>query len=97
MASAHTLNHRVATVRRRLYRDLVFRRSIYGYLFVLPALAFLIAFSIYPTLNGFYLSLTEYSLLKPPRWVGLENYTALVGDALYLATAKRLYLIAAKP
>ena len=84
MASAQTPNHRGATLRRKLYRNLVFRRSIYGYLFVLPALAFFVAFSIYPTLNGFYLSLTEYSLLKPPRWIGLENYTALFRDALFL-------------
>lgn len=70
-------------LRRSLYRRLVFRRSIYGALFVTPALLFFIAFNLYPTISGFYLSLTEYSLLKPPRWVGLENYAALQNDALF--------------
>jgi len=70
-------------LQRSLYRDLVFRRSIYGVIFVVPALLFFLVFSLYPTINGFYLSLTEYSLLKPPRWVGFGNYAALPGDMLF--------------
>lgn len=64
-------------------QGLAARRGLYGFLFVAPALVFFLVFNLYPTVNGFYLSLTEYSLLKPPRWIGLENYTALFGDALF--------------
>jgi multiple sugar transport system permease protein len=81
--TARGFSVRFASLRKRAYRDLVFRRSIYGMMFVLPALLFFLAFNLYPTINGFYLSLTEYSLLKPPRWVGLANYAALPSDNLF--------------
>lgn len=81
--TARGLSERVQALNRNLYRSFVFRRKIYGILFVAPAVLFFLVFSVYPTLNGFYLSLTEYSLLKPPRWIGLANYAALPGDALF--------------
>ncbi|MHB0875548.1 MAG: carbohydrate ABC transporter permease [Anaerolineae bacterium] len=83
LANTNRLGARVGRIRQSAYRNLVFRRSIYGFLFVLPALLFFLAFNLYPTINGFYLSLTEYSLLKPPRWVGLANYGMLPNDNLF--------------
>lgn len=81
--SAGVVRERYGRLKRSAYRDLVFRRSIYGIMFVAPALLFFLAFNLYPTINGFYLSLTEYSLLKPPRWIGFANYTAMADDALF--------------
>ena len=65
-------------------RDMIFRRSIFGILFVAPAMLFFWIFNLYPTLNGFYLSLTKYTLLKPPEYIGLSNYTKLATNSQFL-------------
>jgi multiple sugar transport system permease protein len=65
-------------------RNLFFRRSIYGMLFVAPAMIFFFVFSLYPMVNGIYLSLTEYTLLKPPRYIGLENYINLFNNKEFI-------------
>lgn len=64
-------------MRAFIRREFLYRRSVYGILFVAPAMFFFLVFSLYPTLNGFYLSLTEYTLLKPPNFVGIDNYIKL--------------------
>ena len=67
-------------MRTWMQREFLYRRRVYGVLFVAPAMLFFLVFSLYPTLNGFYLSLTEYTLLKPPEFVGFENYTKLADN-----------------
>ncbi|MEZ4864816.1 MAG: sugar ABC transporter permease [Caldilineaceae bacterium] len=62
---------------RRRFR---FRREYYGLLFVLPAMLFFLIFSIYPMFSGLYYSLTRFTLLKPPVFVGLDNFTKLLAD-----------------
>lgn len=68
----------------RFKRDLVFRRSIYGILFVAPAMLFFLIFNLYPMVNGFYMSLTEYTLLRPPVWIGFGNYIGLLENKEFL-------------
>lgn len=51
-----------------------------GLLFVLPWLISLLVFTTYPVLGTFYLSLTDYSIAEPPRWVGLDNFRTLFTD-----------------
>lgn len=68
----------------RFKRDLVFRRSIYGILFVAPAMLFFLIFNLYPMVNGFYMSLTEYTLLRPPVWIGFDNYIGLLENKEFL-------------
>ncbi len=41
-------------------------------------------FNVFPVLFGFYLSLTDYDLLNPPQWVGLDNFRNLLDDPLFL-------------
>ena len=50
------------------------RDDLPGYLFLLPWLIGLIAFTLGPTLASLYLSFTKFDLLSPPRWAGLDNY-----------------------
>nr|WP_235854786.1 sugar ABC transporter permease [Nonomuraea aridisoli] len=38
------------------------------------------AFTIGPILRSLYLSFTEYTLLKPPEWLGLDNYREMLDD-----------------
>ncbi|MCB0045166.1 MAG: sugar ABC transporter permease [Caldilineaceae bacterium] len=50
------------------------KRQLWGYLFVMPAVLFFAVFMLYPMINGIYLSLTTFTLLKPPTFIGLENF-----------------------
>ncbi|MFT8705098.1 carbohydrate ABC transporter permease [Bifidobacterium aquikefiricola] len=52
--------------------------------FILPALAGFLLFYLWPTLCGFYYSLTKYNLLGKPRFIGLANFAKIVHDKLLL-------------
>lgn len=52
----------------------------WGLILVLPVMALFLALKIAPLLYGGYLSLTQYSLLQPPRYIGLANYERLFND-----------------
>ncbi|GAB4086088.1 sugar ABC transporter permease [Myceligenerans cantabricum] len=54
--------------------------KVTAHLFLLPWLVGLVAFTVGPILVSFYISLTDYNLLRPPELVGLENYTAMFAD-----------------
>jgi multiple sugar transport system permease protein len=51
--------------------------------FIAPAAFGFLVFYLYPTIRGIYFSLTRYNILGSPHFIGLGNYTKLVGDALF--------------
>jgi multiple sugar transport system permease protein len=51
-----------------------------GLLFTLPGLVGLVGLTIYPVLASLYYSFCNYSALTPAKWVGLNNYRALLHD-----------------
>lgn len=53
------------------------REAIAGVVFLLPWLISLLVFTAYPVLAAFFLSFTEYSIVRPPRWIGLQNYQTM--------------------
>jgi putative chitobiose transport system permease protein len=53
------------------------------YLFLLPALLGIAVFVIYPMGAVIYYSFTEYNIVTPPTWVGLQNYQRLFGDQIF--------------
>lgn len=54
-----------------------------GWLFVLPAVALVALFSIFPIIWGFVLSMQKASLISPVRpFVGLRNYADIASDPL---------------
>ena len=59
------------------------RHQAWGYLFLAPMFLLLVVFKFIPMLQAFYLSLTSYDLLSPPRFVGLRNYVTLLEDPLF--------------
>ncbi len=61
--------------RRRLGSNL--RQLSIGMMFVLPWVIGLLVFTIYPIVASFYYGFTGYSVLKPPQWIGLENYKVM--------------------
>ena len=48
------------------------------WIFMAPALAFAVVFFILPLIFAFYISLTKWDSLSPPKWVGLDNYTYIL-------------------
>lgn len=69
---------RPAPVRRRSRDD---RRV--AWLFLAPVLVGFAVFYGYPTVRGVWFSVTDYSLLNTPSYVGGDNYAKLVGDAQF--------------
>jgi putative chitobiose transport system permease protein len=71
------------------------KRSATPYLFLIPALVVLGVFVIYPIIAVVYYSFTDYDIVRPPVWVGLDNYQALVqDDTFWLALVHSIvYLI----
>jgi multiple sugar transport system permease protein len=58
-------------------------RKSEGFLYVLPALAFVGFFVIWPLIQLCYLSLTDTSLLGGGKFIGFENYIKAFGDASF--------------
>lgn len=56
------------------------------YLFLAPALAFFMVFSIIPVMQALYYSFTDYNMFTVPNWVGLQNYKRILGDGLFYKT-----------
>ena len=54
-----------------------------GFLYVLPSFLLLVLFSLLPLCMTGYFSFTEYSVLKPPVWIGLDNYKSMAGDPFF--------------
>jgi putative chitobiose transport system permease protein len=72
------------------------RRSLTPYLFLVPALALIAVFVVYPIGAVVYYSFTDYDIVRPPEWIGLENYQRLMGDPTFwkALTNSAIYLIA---
>jgi oligogalacturonide transport system permease protein len=51
-----------------------------GFLFVLPFVLGVLLFKLFPFAMSFALSFTEYDVMDPPRFVGLDNYRELAFD-----------------
>jgi putative chitobiose transport system permease protein len=56
--------------------------SITPYLFLAPALFVIAVFFIIPIIAVIYFSFTDYNIVRPPEWAGLENYQRLVKDPI---------------
>lgn len=56
------------------------RRRLTGIAYLAPALIFVLAFTVYPLGQMMWMSLHNWSLIAPPRFVGLANYERAFGD-----------------
>ena len=54
-----------------------------GILFALPWIIGFCLFTALPLLSSLYYSLTSFSILKSPKWIGLDNYTELATDQVF--------------
>ena len=64
------------------------RAGLPGYALVAPAVVVTVAFFLVPMVISGYWSLTDYNGIKPPVFVGLDNYAALLGDPRFIRTVQ---------
>src|SRR4030095_9269114 len=58
-------------------------RNWLGFWFMLPAMAFLVLFLVYPLGLGIWLSFTDARIGDPGKFVGIENYEWIIGDSKF--------------
>ena len=59
-----------------------------AYLFLLPWIIGFVVLLAGPIIASIYLSMNEWSLVSPPKWVGLGNYQKMVNDREFLISLK---------
>lgn len=57
------------------------REAMWGVIFAAPAVVFFGIFWVYPLLNAVLISLSNWDLLTPAKFVGFKNYVDLLNDA----------------
>jgi len=62
--------------------------TLQAWLFLAPALTLLAVFAFWPVLFGSYLAFTDYSLIRPTSWVGLDNFRALADNRMFVTGLK---------
>ena len=65
------------------------------YLFLLPAVALIAVFVVFPILAVVYYSFTDYDIVRPPVFIGLRNFQQILGDGTFwlALTHSLIYLI----
>jgi multiple sugar transport system permease protein len=67
---------------------------IKGLIFISPAIIGFLIFTVFPVIQSFYFSLTDYDILQPPSFIGLENYVNLFKDQMFLKSlTNTLYMV----
>lgn len=56
------------------------KEALTGFLFVAPALVGFLVFYLLPTIRAIQISLTDWNLMRAPKFIGLANYARLLGD-----------------
>lgn len=63
-------------------------------LFIVPSFIGLLLFTMVPAARGLWISLTNWDLLREPKFIGMANYEKLMGDELFWSSLGRtLYYV----
>jgi len=75
------------------------RAAMIGWLFASPWLIGFLLFMAYPLIASIIYSFTNFSILRQPRFIGIENYQELAHDQVFLTSLKNtaIYTISAVP
>ncbi len=60
------------------------REEVMFYLFILPWLLGLILFDAGPIIASFVVSLTDWTMLADPNWIGVSNYERMIDDTTFV-------------
>ncbi len=93
------LPQRSAAHSRALRLTLRQRHVLWAWGFLIIPVLFYCAVRFWPTLNAFWLSLTDWSLFGAPNFIGLENYRRLIDDPAFWRVFRNTfaYLIVGTP
>lgn len=70
------------------------RALFVGLAFISPAIIGFVVFAAWPIIQSLYYSFTDYNILQPPYFVGLENYVNLLNDRVFgIALRNTLYMV----
>ncbi|ACZ43400.1 binding-protein-dependent transport systems inner membrane component [Thermobaculum terrenum ATCC BAA-798] len=64
------------------------REALHCYIFMAPSVLGLLLFSLGPMIASLLLSFTQYDVVSPPKWIGLQNYQDLLHDDLFWQALK---------
>ena len=56
------------------------RFKLIGLLYLAPALLFVLVFTVYPFVHMVWESLNSWTLITPPKFIGLDNYAEAFSD-----------------
>lgn len=75
------------------------KRVIWAWGFLALPIVFYVTIRFYPTVQAFWLSLTDWDLLRPATFIGLDNYKRLFADPLFWQVFRNTftYLIIGTP
>jgi len=81
-------------IEKKHYSKLDRSRARTGFLFALPWIIGFLIFSLYPICISLYYSMTDFNIFQAPKWVGLNNYTALfVDEKFYKSLWNTFYMV----
>lgn len=64
------------------------KQTLQAYLFLAPALVLFAVFSFWPVGYGSWLAFTDYSLIKPSHFVGLDNFRYIFNNDMFVTGLK---------
>jgi multiple sugar transport system permease protein len=67
--------------------------NLAGYIFISPWLLGFLLLTVWPIIQSFYLSFTEYSLLESPTWTGTDNYANIFKNDTDFTTSLKVTFI----
>lgn len=56
------------------------RENKVAYVFMLPWLLGFFGLAVVPLVSSLYLSFTDYNLIRPPSWIGIDNFARMIED-----------------
>ena len=73
------------------------KRLIWVWSFLALPIVFYTVIRFYPTVDAFWLSLTNWDLLKPPQFIGLANYERMFADPEFWKVFRNTCLLYTSP
>ncbi|AOZ94157.1 carbohydrate ABC transporter permease [Paenibacillus crassostreae] len=78
-----------------MIKKFLYSQKVAPYVFVLPFIIIFVVFWVYPLANSFEMSFQKVTLGQEADWVGVDNYTKLMGDSIFLKSVynSAIYMI----
>ena len=75
------------------------KNALMGYIMVSPILVGILLFTVVPVFFSLYISFTDWDMLHPQTWVGLQNYQTIFSDKMLGIVTKNtlVYCVIAIP